>query len=72
VRSLSPIWEGEEGNNKVEGGPWRERGLKRGIGVHHLVFGGKMDLSQQKEWKQATSGGSMLVGPSRMYQRLGM
>jgi hypothetical protein len=26
---------------------------------------------QQKEWKQATSGGKRLGGPSRMYQRPG-
>jgi hypothetical protein len=46
----------------------RERGTRSGTG-----WGERTEIpeGQQKEQKQATSGGRRLGGPSKMYQRLG-
>ena len=71
-------WEGEESNYKWGGreGPGREigQGGEIGGGEGNLIWYWVRKKTEalrasRKKWKQATSGGRRLGGPSRMYQR---
>ena len=61
------MWEGGRGL----GGKLYGMGVSGGREEPDLVLGegkGLKPWSQQKEWKQATSGDQRMGGPSRMYQ----